>query len=50
MRIDLQVAGASPAQIEKYKQIFTVLIEKGGEGSSVAAPIAKKILEEWFSK
>lgn len=29
MKIDLQVAGASTAQIEKYKQIFAVLIEKG---------------------
>ena len=28
----------------------TVLVEKGGEGSSVAAPIAKKILEEWFER
>ncbi|MBI5465375.1 hypothetical protein HY946_02080, partial [Candidatus Gottesmanbacteria bacterium] len=27
---------------------ITVLVEGGGEGSSVAAPIAKKILEEWF--
>lgn len=29
MKIDLQVAGASQEQIEKYKQIFSVLIEKG---------------------
>ncbi|MBI4999302.1 hypothetical protein HZB97_00840 [Candidatus Gottesmanbacteria bacterium] len=29
---------------------ITVLVEGGGEGSSVAAPIAKKILEEWFSR
>lgn len=28
----------------------TVLVEEGGEGSSVAAPIAKKILENWFSR
>ena len=27
---------------------ITVLVEGGGEGSSVAAPIAKKMLEEWF--
>jgi penicillin-binding protein 2 len=27
----------------------TVLVEGGGEGSSVAAPIAKKIFEQWFS-
>lgn len=30
--------------------VATVLVEKGGEGSKVAAPIAKKILEEWFSR
>ncbi len=30
--------------------IVTVLSEKSGEGSNVAAPIAKKILEAWFSK
>ncbi len=28
----------------------TVLVEEGGEGSSVAAPVAKKILEYWFSR
>ncbi|RJR29755.1 hypothetical protein C4564_01590 [Candidatus Microgenomates bacterium] len=28
----------------------TVLVENGGEGSSVAAPIAKKIFEEWFGR
>lgn len=28
----------------------TVLVEEGGEGSSVAAPIAKAILEEWFGR
>lgn len=28
----------------------TVLVEAGGEGSNVAAPIAKKILEEWFGR
>jgi len=26
------------------------LVEAAGEGSSIAAPIAKKILEEWFSR
>ncbi len=30
--------------------IITVLSENSGEGSNVAAPIAKKILEAWFSK
>jgi penicillin-binding protein 2 len=29
---------------------ITVLVEEGGEGSSTAAPIAKKILEYWFSR
>lgn len=29
---------------------ITVLVEGGGEGSSVAAPIAKKILEAWFGR
>jgi len=28
--------------------VLTVLVEKGGEGSSVAAPIAKEILEKYF--
>ncbi|MFH1833369.1 MAG: penicillin-binding transpeptidase domain-containing protein [Candidatus Levyibacteriota bacterium] len=30
--------------------IITVLSEESGEGSNVAAPIAKKILEEWFGR
>ena len=30
--------------------IITVLSESSGEGSNVTAPIAKKILEEWFRK
>lgn len=30
--------------------IVTVLVESSGEGSNVAAPIAKEILEEWFSR
>lgn len=29
---------------------ITVLVEGAGEGSNVAAPIAKKILEEWFQR
>ena len=28
--------------------VLTVLVERGGEGSTVAAPIAKQILEEYF--
>jgi len=30
--------------------IVTVLVENGGEGSDVAAPIAKKVLEAWFAR
>jgi len=30
--------------------VITVLVEGGGEGSYVAAPIAKEILKEWFGK
>lgn len=30
--------------------IVTILAEESGEGSNVAAPIAKQILESWFSK
>lgn len=30
--------------------IVTVLAESSGEGSSIAGPVAKKILEEWFSR
>lgn len=30
--------------------ILTVLVENGGEGSSVAGPIAKKILQEYFER
>lgn len=29
--------------------VLTVLVEASGEGSNIAAPIAKKILEAWFS-
>ena len=28
--------------------VITVLAEESGEGSNIAAPIAKKILEEYF--
>lgn len=30
--------------------VVTVLSEQSGEGSNVAAPIAKKVLEEWFGR
>ncbi len=38
------------APIEDPEISVTVLVEGAGEGSSVAAPIAKKILEEWFGR
>lgn len=38
------------APAEEPEITVTVLVEGGGEGSSVAAPIAKKILEEWFRR
>jgi penicillin-binding protein 2 len=28
--------------------VVTVLVENAGEGSDVAGPIAKKVLEAWF--
>lgn len=37
-----------PAQAPEIS--VTVLVEGAGEGSDVAAPIAKKILEEWFAR
>lgn len=30
--------------------VITVLAESSGEGSNIAAPVAKKILEEWFGR
>ncbi len=36
------------APAENPEIAITVLVEKGGEGSSVAAPIAKEILNYWF--
>jgi penicillin-binding protein 2 len=38
------------APVEDPEISVTVLVEAGGEGSNVAAPIAKEILEEWFSR
>lgn len=38
------------APAEKPEIVLTVLVEGGGEGSDVAAPIARKILEKWFEK
>lgn len=34
--------------VENPQIVLTVLVEKGGEGSSVSAPIAKEILKEFF--
>lgn len=36
------------APVEDPQITVTVLVEGGGEGSNIAAPIAKKILEKWF--
>lgn len=38
------------APVEEPEISVTVLVEGAGEGSDKAAPIAKKILEEWFSR
>lgn len=38
------------APVDDPQIVVTVLVEGGGEGSNVAAPIAKKILEEWFAR
>jgi penicillin-binding protein 2 len=37
------------APVENPKFVLTVFVENGGEGSGVAAPIAKKILKTYFS-
>jgi penicillin-binding protein 2 len=36
------------APLENPEIVLTVLVEKGGEGSSVAGPIAKEILKKYF--
>jgi len=36
------------APIDKPEISVTVLIEEGGEGSVVAAPMARRVMEEWF--
>lgn len=43
------IAGA-PSILGDPEIAVTVFVEKGGEGSSVAGPIAKKILEAWFKR
>lgn len=37
------------APFEKAEIVVTVLVEESGEGSDIAAPIAKKILSKYFS-
>lgn len=37
------------APVDNPEIVLTVLVERGGEGSSVAGPIAKEILEEYFN-
>lgn len=38
------------APFEKPEIVLTVLVEEGGEGSNIAAPIAKEILNYYFEK
>lgn len=38
------------APVENPEIVLTVLVEKGGEGSGVAAPIAKEILKKYFER
>jgi penicillin-binding protein 2 len=38
------------APADEPQIIISVLVEGGGEGSSVAAPIAKKVLTAWFAE
>lgn len=44
------IAPAESAETESNQIILTVLVEEGGEGSQVAAPLAKDILSYWFNK
>lgn len=47
---DLTKNSSMSAILGEPEIAVTVLVEKGGEGSTVAAPIAKKIFEEWFKR
>jgi penicillin-binding protein 2 len=38
------------APIEEPEIVVTILIEKGGEGSKIAGPIARQIFDFWFKK
>lgn len=42
------ITAYAPAQAPQV--VVTVLVESGGEGSTVAGPIAKKVLDAYFSK
>lgn len=45
----IPVSEAKDKLLDAAKAVsVTVLVEGGGEGSNVAAPIAKKVLEEWI--
>ena len=48
----LPVPGSDPSKVISGDPEIsvTVLVEGAGEGSNVAAPVAKKILEAWFSR
>lgn len=43
-----QLADSAGKPVCQPEIVLTVLVEKGGEGSSVAGPIAKEILKEYF--
>lgn len=38
------------APYDKPEVVITILIEQGGEGSAAAVPVAKEVLDWWFSK
>jgi len=40
----------SPAQTDDNSIVLTVLVERGGEGSKVAGPIAREIMDYWIAK
>lgn len=39
----------APAPADNPEIVVTALVEEGGEGSDVAAPIVREVLEEWFA-
>ena len=38
------------APVDNPQIVVTVLVEESGSGGKVAAPIARKIFDEWFSR